>query len=69
MYPLDQIYPQPGITDLNDAEYIFVKELVSCNKLKKLYGVTVPESSKYKGMAELITCYYYNDDGYVSRIA
>ena len=69
MYTLDQVYPQPGITHIKDAEYIFVKELVSTYKLKKLYGVTVPENSSYKGMAEMITCYYYNKHGYVSRLA
>jgi hypothetical protein len=69
MYTLDQVYPQPGIKNIKDAEYIFVKELVSTNKLKKLYRITVPESSSYKGMAEMITCYYYNKNGYVSRIA
>ena len=69
MYTLDQVYPQPGIKNIKDAEYIFIKELVSINKLKKLYRVTVPESASYKGMAEMITCYYYNKYGYVSRIA
>jgi hypothetical protein len=69
MYTLDQVYPQPGIKNLRDAEYIFVKELVSVEKLKKLYKVTAPENSNYKGLAEMITGYYYNKDGYVSRIA
>jgi hypothetical protein len=69
MYPLDQVYPQPGIKNIQDAEYIFVKELVSVAKLKRLYKVTVPESSNYKGLAEMITGYYYNKHGYVSRIA
>ena len=69
MYPLEQIYPQPGVTEISDAEYIFVKELVSVRKLKKLYDVSVPEDPKYKGLAEMITCYYYDDEGYVSRIA
>lgn len=69
MYPLDQVYPQPGVVDLEDAEYIFLKEFVSVKKIKKLYNIIVPESATYKGLAEMITCYYYSDDGYVSRIA
>ena len=69
MYPLDQVYPQPGIVEIEDAEYIFLKELVSTRKLKELYGVDIDDDPKYKGLAEMITCYYYSDDGYVSRIA
>lgn len=69
MYPLDQVYPQPGVVDLADAEYIFVKELVSTRKLKKLYGVMVEENPSYKGLAEMITCYHYSKDGYISRLA
>ena len=69
MYPLEQVYPQPGITELEDAEYIFIKELVSVNKLKKLYNKIIPDDGTYRGMCEMITCYYYNDKGYVSRIA
>lgn len=69
MYPVDQVYPQPGITNIKDAEYIFVREIVSVAKIKKLYGVDVPETPQYKGMADMITCYYYNKDGYVSRYA
>ena len=69
MYPLDQVYPQPGVINFEDLEYIFVKELVSVARIKKLYKVDVKESSNYKGLAEMITCYYYSDDGYVSRVA
>ena len=67
--PVKNVYPQPGITDIKDAEYIFVKEMVSCKKIKKLYNVTIPESGMYRGMNEMITAYYLNDDGYLSRFA
>lgn len=66
-YPLDQVYPQPGITDIHDAEYIFVKDLVSVKKLKDVYGVKIPDGPEFKGMNTLITVYYYNEDGNVSR--
>lgn len=69
MYPLDQVYPQPGVINFDEIEYIFIKELVSKAKLKKLYNVDAPESENFKGLTELITCYYYSDDGYVSRYA
>lgn len=68
-YPLDQVYPQPGITDIHEAEYIFVKDIVSCAKIKDVYGVEIPEGQDFKGMNTMITVYYYNKDGYVSRYA
>ena len=68
-YPLDRVYPQPGITDIHDAEYIFIKDLVSCAKIKDVYGVDIPEGTAYKGMNTMITVYYYNEKGYVSRYA
>jgi hypothetical protein len=68
-YPLDKVYPQPGITDIHDAEYIFVKDLVSVKKIKDVYNVEVPEGPEFKGMNTMITAYYYNKNGYVSRFA
>lgn len=67
VYPLNRVYPQPGITDIRDAEYIFTKDLVSTHKLKEVYGVDVPDGPDFKGMNTLITAYYYNDNGYVSK--
>lgn len=66
-YPLECVYPQPGITDIHDAEYIFTKDLVSVAKIKEVYGVKIPEGPAYKGMNTLITVYYYNDKGNVSK--
>lgn len=68
-YPIDKVYPQPGITSIHEAEYIFVKDVVSVNKIKAVYGVDIPEGGEFKGMNTLITAYYYNDKGYVSRFA
>lgn len=66
-YPLSRVYPQPGITDINEAEYIFTKDLVSVDKIKELYGVTVEEGSEFKGMNTLITVYYFNKNHNVSK--
>lgn len=68
-YPLDKVYPQPGITDIHEAEYIFVKDLVSVKKIKDVYGVEIPEGPDFKGMNTMITVYYYNKHGHVSRFA
>ena len=66
-YPLECVYPQPGITDINDAEYIFTKDLVSVAKIKEVYGVKIPEGPDYKGKNTLITVYYFNKNGNVCK--
>ena len=66
-YPLKDVYPQGGITNMSEAEYVFLRELISIKEIKKLYGVTVPDIGEFKGRCTLITCYYLNDDGYLSR--
>ena len=66
-YPFEKVFPQPGITRIEDAEYIFVEELVSVRKLKEVYNKVVEESAEYKGMNTLITVYYLSDDGCLSR--
>lgn len=66
-YPLKDVYLQPGVTEFHDLEYIFVKDLVSKKKIKDVYGVDIPEGPEFKGLNTLITVYYYNDDGEVSR--
>lgn len=67
MYPMNRVYPQPGITDIHEAEYIFTKDLVTKNKIKELYNVDIPEGNDFKNMNTLITAYYYNDKGNVSK--
>lgn len=68
VYSLKDVYPQPGITNFKtDCEYIFVRDRVSIKKIKEVFNVTVLEDSNYKGLCDLITVYYYNKDGYVSR--
>lgn len=66
-YPMDKVYPQPGIIDIKDAEYIFVKDLISIKKIKKIYEVNVPEGGEFLGKNVLITAYYLNDEGNLSR--
>ena len=67
MYPLNRVYPQPGITDIREAEYIFTKDLVTKDKIREVYGVEIPEGTQFKNMNTLITVYYYNKKGNVSK--
>ena len=66
--PFKNVFPQPGIDDIKDAEYIFIRELVSVKKLKDIYRKDVEECSQFKGMNYLITVYYYSKQGNVSRM-
>jgi hypothetical protein len=66
--PFKNVFPQPGIADIKDAEYIFIRELVSVKKLKEVYRKEVEECSQFKGMNYLITVYYYSKQGNVSRM-
>ena len=66
-YPLEYVYPQPGITLLEDAEYIFTRDLISIKSAKKLYGKDVPDNGEFKGKQWLVTAWYLNDDDYLSR--
>lgn len=56
------------MSNIEDAEYIFVRDLVSCAKIKKDYGVDIKEDGDYKGMFTLVTYYYFNKDGFLSRL-
>lgn len=66
-YPVEDVWVQPGVTDPDDAEYIFTRDIVSSSKIKKIYGVLPPEDPALKGMCELYTAYYYSDRGYLSK--
>ena len=66
-YPMSRVYPQPGISDIKEAEYVFVEDLVSVEKIKRIYGVTIPEGGEYINKNVLITAYYINDNGHLSR--
>lgn len=67
-YPFEKVFPQPGITRIEDAEYIFVEELVSTRKLKEVYKKIVEDHPDFKGMNTLITVYYLDEkSGCLSR--
>lgn len=66
-YAFDKVHPQPGISDFKDAEYVFVEDVVSVAKIKKLYNVDASVTDGFLNMTTLITCYYYNEKGVVSK--
>ena len=60
--------PQPYIEDENDLEYAFVRSTTTTRKVKELYGTEVEPDNGTKNSINLITCWYINDDGKVSKM-
>lgn len=58
---VDQIYPQPGVTDYKQLEYIFERKDVSVTKLYDLYGRLI-QSNNQNAMVSVISCYYLNEN-------
>lgn len=69
-YKIDDVWVQPGVSNIDDAEYVFTKDIISIKKLQRLYKVKekIEENVGIKGMCELITCYYFSDKGYLSKL-
>lgn len=61
-YTIDQIVPQPGVTNYKDLEYIFERTEVSTAKIYDLYGRLVRPSSPMSNLVEVISCYYLNEN-------
>lgn len=59
---VDQIYPQPGVMDYRDLEYIFEIQEVSVTRLYDLYGRLIMTSGAVDGMATVVSCYYLNEN-------
>lgn len=58
---VDQIYPQPGVTDYKQLEYIFERKDVSVTKLYDLYGRLI-QSNNQNAVVSVISCYYLNEN-------
>ena len=63
---VDQIVPQPGVQDYKQLEYIFERRDVSLSRLYKLYGRNITPGGENLNTVEVISCYYFNDDGIVA---
>ena len=66
--PIQDVWLQPGVRDFKKIEYAFVFSRESMMKIYNLTGKIPPESPTYKGMVDMITCWYYDRDGYVCRL-
>ena len=67
-YSASSVYTQPGIADFEDSEYIFLKNTVTTGSIKRLYHKDVPADSEGIDTANIITCYFLNDNGDLGRL-
>lgn len=59
-FTVDQIVPQPGVTDYRQLEYVFERNTVSMTRLYDLYGrVLTPNDGNN---VDIISCYYLNEN-------
>ena len=59
---VDQVYPQPGVTDYKDLEYIFERLKVSTSKIYDLYGRVIDPINESNNLTEIVACYYLNNN-------
>lgn len=62
---VDQVYPQPGVDDYRELEYIFERQNVSISRVYEMYGRLLEPVRQDSNVVEIVNCYYLNDDGVV----
>ena len=63
-YTIDQITPQPGVTNYKELEYIFERKEVSTSRIWDLYHRLIRPIND-GNLVEIISCYYLNENGIV----
>ena len=63
---VDTVYPQPGISNYKELEYIFEKKKVTLAKLLDLYGRKI-NTNDSTDLVEIVECYYLNQDRHVGK--
>lgn len=59
---VDQIVPQPGVSDYRNLEYIFERRELSLTRIYDLYRRKITPVSQDTNVIEVISCYYLNDE-------
>lgn len=66
-YSANSVYVQPGLSNFEDAEYIYLKSRCTCASIKRLYGKDIPADNDGEDVCTIVTCYFLNDDGDLGR--
>lgn len=59
---VDQIVPQPGVSDYRQLEYIFERKEISLTRIWDLYHRRIVPIEANTNVIEVISCYYLNSD-------
>lgn len=59
---VDQVIPQPGITDYRKLEYIFELSKVSLTEIYDLYGRLITPVTRETNVIDVVSCYYLNEN-------
>ena len=62
---VDQVIPQPGVSNYKDLEYLFEIQKISTTKIYDLYNRLIMPTNGTSNLIEVITCYYLNENGIV----
>lgn len=76
-----KVIPQPGVTDINDMDYLFVQDVMTKKAVKRFYGVDVSEAENddveietnnddvpnNEDLVTVNTVYYRNEDDTIGK--
>ena len=70
LYP-EEVIPQPGVTEIDNMDYFFIRKLQTVDYIKRRFGKEVDGGTgesdlsdrNLEDLAELITVYYRNEEG------
>lgn len=66
VHPIDTIFPQPGIDNYKNLEYIFEKTSISVAQCLDLYGREI-KAIDNNDIIKIINCYYLNEERYIGK--
>ena len=66
--PVDTIYPQPGIKNYKQMEYIFEKTTMTIAQIKDLYGRNIMSPNE-NDIVPIINCYFLNENRLVGKFS
>ena len=66
--PVDSVFPQPGVHNWQDLEYIFERKTMSVAQARDYFGRNIP-SPDYNDLVKIIFVYYLNENRQVGRFA
>lgn len=66
-YSAGNVFVQPGLSNFEDAEYVFLRNKCTCASIKRLYNIDIAPDENGEDVCSIITCYFLNEDGDLGR--